>query len=135
MRSWGGGEGQLYKHPLLCGTAQLCCGQVKCCLSALSFIQSQTLSLIKSYQKKTKKWTDKDTSKGINQLLPPAGFTSTKKILWMSYQMCPARKREHSCPEMGNTAALFSGFLFPQSTFPTRTSRIKDQHRLHAAES
>lgn len=36
MRSWGGGEGQLYKRPLLYGTAQLCCGQVNCCLSALS---------------------------------------------------------------------------------------------------
>lgn len=36
MRSWGGGEGQLYKRPLLYGTAQLCCGQVNCYLSALS---------------------------------------------------------------------------------------------------
>lgn len=36
LRSWGGAEGQLQKRPLLYGTAQLCCGQVNCCLSALS---------------------------------------------------------------------------------------------------
>lgn len=36
MRGRVGGEGQLCKHPLLYGTAQLCWGQVNCYLSALS---------------------------------------------------------------------------------------------------
>lgn len=45
-------------------------------------------------------------------LLPPAGFTSTKKIIQMSYHMCPARRKNTPSPEMGNTAAPFPFFLF-----------------------
>lgn len=61
MRSWGGGEGQLYEHPLLCGTAQ----QVNCCLSALPGYPEPN-SVHQSFQKKTEKLRHTDTSKGIN---------------------------------------------------------------------
>lgn len=87
---------------------------------------------MKSFQKKTEKWKNTDTSKGINQLLCPGWLHFYKKKNTMDElsDVSSQEKREHSCSEMGNTAAPFPDFFFPHYSFHTRASRIKDQHRL-----
>lgn len=77
--------------------------------------------------------------------LPLAGFTSARKMLQMSYQACPARRKENTpSPEMGNTAASFpagfgyiGAFLFyflSHSSFPTMAGEAGTNRDFNAAE-
>lgn len=90
---------------------------------------------MKSFQKKIEKWTDTDTSEGITQLLCLAGFTFTKKILWMSYHMCPAREKENIPALRWETLQHLSLVFFHTTVSPQGQTEERTSTDFRAAES
>lgn len=118
-------QGQLHEPPL-CAVAQPGCAPSRGTAAFQHCPVSQKAKFCPSRSVSKERLMDryKPQARELTMPLPPAGFTSTKKIQQMSYHVCPVQRKENTpSPEMGNTAAPFPWFFsFPFSSNLTPAS-------------